>query len=69
MGFFSKLTSFFTGYKEIDEEFGVSNIERYPNEEELQSKYNEAGRAYLDYCRGIELERIKECLLKEGAKA
>lgn len=55
--------------KEIDEEFGVSNIERYPNEEELQSKYNEAGRAYLDYCRGIELERIRESLLTERAKA
>ena len=52
----------FISKEEMDEEFGAFEIERYPEEEELQSRHIEAERAYIDYCRGIELKLIKERL-------
>lgn len=51
--------------EELDMEFGKSEIESYPEEEGLRARHNETERAYIDYCRGIELQRIKESLTKD----
>ncbi|MBR1910163.1 MAG: hypothetical protein IJ821_06210 [Lachnospiraceae bacterium] len=48
--------------EEWDKEF---NVEEYPQEDDLRKKYYEAQRAYDDYCREVELQRIKESLLRE----
>lgn len=56
-------------FEEMREKYGWPKEEVYSREKELKDAIYEADRAYYDYCRGIELTRIKEHLLKEGGKA
>lgn len=50
------------------EKFGFPKEEVYPQEKELKDKYLEAEIEYAQYCRAIELERIKETVLRERKK-
>lgn len=56
-------------FEEMREKHGWPKEEVYPREKELKNAICEADMEYYDYCRGIELTRIKEYLLKEGDKA
>ncbi len=73
MGFFSKLASFFTGYKEIDEEFfeeleetlvlgdiGISTTEKLI--EDLKKKVRKERVSDTDKCRAILADSMKESL-------
>lgn len=52
----------------FNEKFGFPKEEVYPQEKELKDKYLETELEYAQYCRAIELERIKETLLREEIK-
>ena len=56
-------------FEEMEKECGWTKEEVYPREKELKNAICAANTAYYDYCREIELVRIKEYLLKEGDKA
>ncbi len=53
-------------FKLLSDHFGFPIDEVYPREEELRHKHLEAELEYNQYCRGIELQRIKEYLLQGG---
>ena len=51
--------------EELFEEMGLPIEEEYPKEDEKISAYMDTVRDYNDYCKKIELERIKESLIYE----
>ncbi len=78
MGFFSKLTSFFTGYKEIDEEFyeeleenlvmgdvGIATTEQLI--EKLKVQVREKRISEPSACRELLMENMKEALRETGS--
>lgn len=52
-------------FKEMHEKYGIPEDEEYPDENEKRSKYHIAAAEYTQYCRNIELTRIKEQIEKE----
>ena len=51
-------------HEEFCKEFGISLTEEYPEEDEKKKKFYEAGMEYTQYCKSIELQRIKNLLNK-----
>ena len=49
--------------EELRRELGFPEEEEYPEEQEKRRKYYAAALEYTDYCRNIEMERIKESVL------
>ena len=43
----------------------LMEIKEYPEEQEKKDRFHEAAMDYTNYCRCIEMERIKSMLLKE----
>lgn len=56
-------------FEELRNKHGWPKREVYPHEEELRHALLEAEAKYCQYCREVELERIREYLLEEGGKA
>lgn len=49
-------------HEELCKEFGIPITEEYPEEDEKKRKFYEAGMEYTQYCKSIELQRIKDSL-------
>ena len=50
---------------EIRKKYNLPKDEEYPEEQEKKDRFHEAAMDYTNYCRCIEMERIKSMLLKE----
>ena len=51
-------------HEDFCKEFGIPLTEEYPEEDEKKKKFYEAGMEYTQYCKSIELQRIKNLLNK-----
>ena len=53
-------------HEEFCKEHGIPIEEEYPEENEKKNRFYDAGMDYTQYCKEIELQRIKESLKKCG---
>ena len=49
--------------EDIEKEWDLPEEEEYPEEDERAREVYEAERGYVDYCRNVELGRLKEAIL------
>lgn len=54
----------FNTLEELFEDLGITPEETYPEEEEKRNKYHNAVIDYNKYCKGKELERLRESILE-----